>query len=88
MMRAMGKTKTSAPIRTCVACRVRREQRELVRLALGTDGVIVQNKGGKAKGRGAYLCPQSSCWKSPGNQMRLARAFRVEGHLIFHPDLK
>jgi len=50
------------PERTCVACREARDQRELVRLAYGDEGLIVDERR-RAPGRGAYLCRRGACWE-------------------------
>jgi predicted RNA-binding protein YlxR (DUF448 family) len=42
------------PIRTCVGCRERRPQHDLVRCALGADGLVHVDRYGA--GRGAWLC--------------------------------
>ncbi|MGI9031561.1 MAG: YlxR family protein, partial [Ilumatobacteraceae bacterium] len=44
-----------APLRTCVGCRRRRPQAELVRCAVTPDGRAVVDR--RAVGRGAWLCP-------------------------------
>ncbi|MDQ7028490.1 MAG: YlxR family protein [Ardenticatenia bacterium] len=51
------------PIRTCVACRTRRPKRELIRVVRTPEGQVQVDPTGKAKGRGAYLCPQVPCWE-------------------------
>jgi predicted RNA-binding protein YlxR (DUF448 family) len=43
----------AAPLRTCVGCRSKRPQHDLVRCALGSDGPTVSRV---APGRGAWLC--------------------------------
>jgi len=49
------------PERTCLACRKKRPQRELVRITLTSEGWRV--KDGKRSGRGAYVCANSpTCW--------------------------
>lgn len=56
----MGK---HVPIRTCVACRTQRPKRELIRIVRTPEGEVHVDPTGKAKGRGAYLCPQAACWE-------------------------
>lgn len=59
------------PERSCVACRRRRPQAELIRLARTPAGWALQ--GGARTGRGAYVCADSpACWQ----EKRLQRAFR------------
>lgn len=65
------------PVRTCVACRRRKEQAALVRLAVapragGTDAVVVDPQR-RQPGRGAYVCPRRTC---------LEGALRREGRTL------
>ena len=64
----------ASPERTCVGCRSRRPQAELVRLVL-VEGRIVP-AGGGAPGRGAYLCPEEDCLTAAEKRRAFARAFR------------
>lgn len=43
------------PVRTCVACRARRPQVELLRIAKGTNGLEPDQRR-KLEGRGWYVC--------------------------------
>ena len=47
-------------MRTCVGCRAARPKRELARLARTPQGVRYDPTG-NLPGRGAYLCPRTSC---------------------------
>ena len=65
------------PQRTCVACRMVRPKRELVRLVyVSGDGVEIDPTGKKA-GRGAYLCPTRECWEIGLKSGRLEHALRT-----------
>jgi uncharacterized protein len=62
------------PVRTCVACRARRAQSELLRLAKGLDGALELDPNRRISGRGWYVCsdrPECRSLKSLG---RFARA--------------
>jgi hypothetical protein len=50
------------PQRTCVACRQKRDKKELIRLVRTDNGVVEPDLPGKKPGRGAYLCPRKDCW--------------------------
>ena len=63
-----------APERTCVGCRERRPQGDLIRFAL-RDGRLTL-AGLAAPGRGAYLCPAQSCLDAALGRRAFARAFR------------
>ena len=65
------------PIRTCVGCGQRDEQRVLVRLVATPEGLRL-DPARRAVGRGAYLHPEASCWanfvrrRGPVRSLRLA----------------
>ena len=48
------------PVRMCIACREGRPKKELVRIVAAEDGLCVDETG-KARGRGAYICPSIEC---------------------------
>ena len=61
-----------APLRTCVGCRSKRPQHELVRLADGPDGVRI----GRAEpGRGAWVC-SVHCLQQAVRRKAFDRAWR------------
>jgi uncharacterized protein len=64
----------ATPERTCVGCRRRREQADLVRLVL-SQGVVVP-AGPGAPGRGAYLCRDEGCLAAAEKKRAFARSFR------------
>ena len=64
----------ATPERTCVGCRRRRGQGELVRLVV-EDGRAVPARPG-APGRSAYVCPEESCLEAAEKRRAFARAFR------------
>ena len=73
----MGSRKAQdQPIRTCVGCRSRRPQSELLRLALDSRGQVVWDLVRRRPGRGAWLCPSADCLAAAGKKGRLQRAFR------------
>lgn len=74
----MTKGKRHKPIRTCVACRAKREKDDLVRLILDDQGRALIDKEKRASGRGAYVCPDRSCLQGVLKRSILSRAFRAE----------
>ena len=66
---------TAAPQRTCIGCRKVRPKAALVRLVRGADG-RVQVDGGRAEGRGAYVCPDPGCLGKALYAGRLGHAFK------------
>jgi len=65
------------PMRTCVACRESRPKRELVRVVRSVEGAITIDSSGKLAGRGAYLCPQRSCWELALKRKSLDHALKM-----------
>lgn len=88
--------KKHIPIRTCISCGTKRDKKELIRLVLDTQGSVVRDDNLKRNGRGAYVCPQKSCWEDLEKDKRLMKAFRKsipiaigEGYIVakneYHP---
>ena len=66
------------PQRQCMGCRERKSKRETIRVVRGTDGTVHLDFGGKAPGRGAYLCPNPECLKKAMKANSLGRALEIE----------
>jgi predicted RNA-binding protein YlxR (DUF448 family) len=60
------------PVRTCVGCGNRSEKAQLTRLVV-SDGAIVVDAAQTFPGRGAYLHPQSGCWRQALRKRALVR---------------
>ena len=71
-----------SPQRRCVGCREMKDKAMLVRVANNADGDLSLDLGGKAPGRGAYLCRDEGCFalaqKSKGLERSLKRAIAAE----------
>ena len=70
-------TNKHIPLRTCVACRVSRPKRELVRVVRTPEGVVMVDDTGRRSGRGAYLCRQRDCWETALARRQLEHALKV-----------
>ena len=66
------------PQRQCMGCRERKSKREMIRVVRGTDGTVHLDFGGKAPGRGAYLCPNPECLRKAMKANSLGRALEME----------
>lgn len=69
----------TGPIRTCIGCRKREEQNQMVRLALDPQAVprtVVVDLRRRLPGRGAWLHPSTDCLQSAVSRRAFARAFR------------
>ena len=64
------------PERTCVGCRTKRPQQELLRISRAPDGAV--SIGAAEPGRGAYLCRKQDCIAAALSNDRLRRALRSE----------
>lgn len=52
--------KKKIPTRMCIACRVKKPKKELIRIVVSEDELIADETG-KAQGRGAYICSCIEC---------------------------
>ena len=68
-----------APVRTCVGCRSRRPKADMIRVTVAPDAaIIVEGGGGRAMGRGAYVCSNPPCVSRALKSGALRRALRRE----------
>lgn len=74
----------AAPERTCIGCRRRRGQGELVRLRREAGRVVLARPG--MTGRSAYLCAEIECLEAADKKRAFARAFR--GPVILDPAVR
>ena len=65
------------PQRQCMGCRERKNKRELIRVVRSPEGNVSLDFGGKAPGRGAYLCPDVECLKRALRSKALDRSLEV-----------
>ena len=49
------------PLRQCLACRARREKRDLLRWTVDARQCAVPDVAGKRPGRGGYVCRDEKC---------------------------
>ena len=59
------------PERQCLGCNARRPKKELIRVVRCPDGAIVLDTVGKTSGRGAYICPEKSCFSKARKSKRI-----------------
>lgn len=64
-------------IRTCLSCRLRKPQNQLLRFAVDNRGLLVLDDRRRLGGRGAYCCNETACLRAfVKNRRGLARALR------------
>lgn len=74
----MGAKSKHPPQRTCIACRQIKDKKALIRLVSTESGIAEIDVLGKKPGRGAYLCPQKTCWELALKKSRLDYALRTK----------
>ena len=74
----------SAHERTCIGCRRKRGQAELLRFTRDAGRVVPALPG--APGRSAYLCPDQTCLEAAEKRRAFARAFR--GPVVLDPAVR
>lgn len=70
-------TERKVPRRTCVGCRGVKDKSGLIRIVRTPEGDVRADFTGRAAGRGAYLCPQSSCLETALKKGGIARSLHV-----------
>ena len=66
------------PMRRCIGCKVSKPKKELLRIVRTPEGEIVLDATGKLNGRGAYICPDESCFGEALKKGRLSGALETE----------
>ena len=64
-----------SPLRMCVSCRLMKDKREMLRVVKNAEGEVFADPGGKAHGRGAYICGDGDCLKKLRRGKILNKAF-------------
>ena len=72
-MMLAGPDLVSGPVRTCIGCRARRSDQDLVSVAVVGGDLVVNQRG---LGRGAWLCRDQNCVINAGKTKAFSRAFR------------
>lgn len=61
----------------CVSCREGKPKQELLRVVKKSNGMIEIDPGGKAEGRGAYVCMDVKCIENACKKKAFSRAFKM-----------
>lgn len=65
------------PQRMCIACKVHKDKKELIRVVKSQDGQISLDFTGKKAGRGAYICNDINCINKMVKNKLLNKAFET-----------
>ena len=69
--------KKHKPQRTCITCRKVKDKRDLIRVVRTPDSNVILDPGGKANGRGVYICKETDCWEKGVNKERLSQPLKI-----------
>ena len=58
-------------MRQCLGCNVHKPKKELIRVVRTPEGETVLDLVGKRSGRGAYICPEKSCFVKARKSKRI-----------------
>ncbi len=70
----MEPKKRKIPERQCLGCNEHKPKAELLRVVRSPEGDIALDFGGRANGRGAYICQNLACLKKARKTGRLERS--------------
>lgn len=59
------------PMRQCLGCNEHRPKKEMIRVVRSPEGEISLDFIGKKSGRGAYICPQKTCFQKARKSKRI-----------------
>jgi len=76
------------PIRTCIGCSEAKPKKELIRIVKTTEGEVLIDPTGKKNGRGAYICPNTTCLEKAIKSKRLSRTFEMPIETELYEKLK
>lgn len=66
--------KKKVPIRLCLGCQEPKPKKDLIRIVRNREGDISLDKTGKKSGRGAYICPNRTCFNIARKTRRLEKS--------------
>lgn len=66
-----GQKVRKIPMRQCLGCNAHKPKREMIRVVRSPEGEISLDFVGKKSGRGAYICPQKTCFAKARKSKRI-----------------
>lgn len=66
------------PLRKCMGCNEMKPKKELVRVVRSKEGEVSLDLTSRKAGRGAYVCPSSSCLSKARKARRFERALQCQ----------
>lgn len=77
----------SEPERTCIGCKEKKSQKELIRVVRNKEGEIFIDETGRSNGRGAYICKSEECLTQAIKTKAFSKALKSEITEAFKEDL-
>ena len=62
------------PMRQCLGCNEHLPKKEMLRVVRSPEGEVTLDFTGKKSGRGAYICPKTTCLKKARKSRRIEHA--------------
>ena len=66
------------PQRTCIGCKEKKNQKDLIKIVCNKDGKIDLDKEKKMQGRGAYICNKKDCLENAIKTRGFERALKTK----------
>jgi len=87
-MAEKNKLEGKKPLRRCVVCKESKGKEELLRAVLYKDGTVSFDEGGKAQGRGAYVCKSAACTGKLAKQRGFNRSFKRDAGTEVYKEIE
>ena len=84
----MEKKVKKIPMRQCLGCNEHKPKAELLRVVRSPDGEISLDFVGKKSGRGAYICPSSSCLKKARKRLEMHLECKIPEEVFQNLELE
>ena len=78
----------NVPQRTCVACRTKKDKKELLRIVCNKEKQINIDVDEKMPGRGAYICKSKECIEKAIKNKSFEREFKIKIEDEFYLNLR
>ncbi|MBI5484910.1 MAG: DUF448 domain-containing protein [Deltaproteobacteria bacterium] len=78
---------SSAPQRSCLGCRVCKDQNDLIRFVLSNENEVLPDLESKLPGRGAYTCVSRECLAKAVMQRQFRRSFKQDVSVMAPEEL-
>ena len=78
----------SSPVRSCVACRLRKSKKDLIRVASISGDLVSVDLKAKVQSRGAYICSDLDCLMRARRIKALDRALKCRIPVEIYDELE